>query len=122
MKSRICPICVLVSGTWITLLIARSLGSQIDLALIAMLIGGSVVGLAYTLAKRLPPDRHTSWKLFSIPLGFVTAYSALMGLWFICAGALVGLGAVVLFFFGRKKNKSASSEAAELEDKMKQCC
>lgn len=122
MKLPICPVCVLVSGTWIVLLVLRGLGSQIDLALISMLIGGSVVGISYTLAKRLPPDRQTNWKLLSIPLGFVVSYAALIGLWLICAGALVALGIVALFFFTRKKNKAASSGATELEDKMKQCC
>ena len=49
---KICPICVLVSSTWIILLTLRYFGYRIDESLIAMLMGGSAVGISYVLANK----------------------------------------------------------------------
>ena len=119
---RICPICAIVSGTWITLLAARGFGAPIDIALIAMLMGGSVVGLAYTLGKRIHSGSEMIWKLMSIPIGFTAVYTALSGWWLAFVGTLVAAAMLGWFFFGRKKSKPASAETRELEEKMKQCC
>ncbi len=117
-----CPICVIVAGTWATLLVARSLGATVDLALISMLMGGSVVGISYTLSKKLPETSWTIWKLTSIPIGFVAVYTALTGAWWVFVGMIVAAIILGLFFFRKKHRAPASAEARKLEEKMKQCC
>lgn len=122
MKLRVCPICVLTSVTWISLLIARSLGYAVDLSLITLLMGGSVVGSAYVLAKRLPLERQTAWKFWSIILGFILVYTAISSWWLIGGVAGVLLLALYVWFFRSKKGSSTTQEIHDLEEKMKNCC
>lgn len=121
MRLRICLICVLVSATWIGLLIARGLGYPVDLALIAMLMGGSVVGIAYTLSKRLDETRVMPWKLTVIPLGFLIVYAALNE-WWIIAGTTAIVAIALGFYFFRSSASIRAVDASELEKKMKECC
>lgn len=115
---RICPICAGVSGTWIWLLAA-------DYRLTAaLLMGGSVVGIAYQLEKRLPPERSPLfWKMAFIPMGFFAAYALAIGDLFVF---LVAAGAAAIFalLFFRKppKHGPESTKVKELEEKMKKCC
>ncbi|MDP2664447.1 MAG: hypothetical protein Q8O97_00530 [bacterium] len=72
---KVCPICAGVSGTWLWMLVALFLGYEIDLVIAAMLLGGSVVGIAYQLEKRLPAGHSPLlWKALFVPAGFVVAY------------------------------------------------
>lgn len=123
MKIRICPICVAVSGTWIALLIARYFGQPVDLALISMLMGGSVVGITYTLEKKLPVGRSAmAWKIVAIVSGMVLVYGFLREMWMLTAIGVViaAIGGVI--FFSHGNTSQVSKTAKELEDKMKQCC
>jgi hypothetical protein len=123
MRLRICLICVLVSATWIGLLIARGLGYPVDLSLIAMLMGGSVVGITYTLSKRLDEARVMPWKLTAIPLGFLIVYAALYQWWPIASTAAIIVVALGFYFFRKSSSMSARAvDATELEKKMKECC
>ncbi len=123
MRLRICLICVLVSATWIGLLIARGLGYPVDLSLIAMLMGGSVVGITYTLSKRLDEGRVMPWKLTAIPIGFLIVYTALYEQWLITSTAAVVVVALAFYFFRKNSSVPARAvDAAELEKKMKECC
>jgi hypothetical protein len=124
-KIKICPICVVVSGTWILLLILRYFGQPIDLTLIALLMGGSVVGIAYTLEKKLPAGRSgMAWKFISIVGGFILVYGVLSAWWVLMSvGAIGAVVAGVVFLRAGKASPVADSKPAkELEDKMKQCC
>src|SRR3989344_7349181 len=76
----ICPICAGVFLTWVGLIIAYTIGYQIDLIIPALLMGGSVVGVVYQLEKKfrdLPVGRVLLWKILFIPTGFVVAYGIL---------------------------------------------
>lgn len=140
MRIKICLICALVSVTWISLLIARGLGYPADLTLIAMLMGGSVVGITYTLSKRLSETQVMPWKLTAIPLGFLIAYTALYEQWLV-AGIAAAAALTLGFFFFRKSSSAlaypvrkrglsqlsptkaaGTTKADELEKKMKECC
>lgn len=60
---RICALCSAAVITWLSLLIAYWLGIWSDELLLAVLMGGSAVGLLYSMEKRLPERFH----LFRLP-------------------------------------------------------
>ena len=120
---KICPVCAGVAGTWLWMLPAKFLGWQVDTTILALLMGGSVVGIAYLLEKRLPPGRSPMlWKLFFIPAGFAAAYG-LLSFW--RSGFLVAVLAllVISFEFLKYRGPHVSSEKIEeLKKKMQNCC
>src|SRR3989344_2880435 len=112
---RICPICAGVSGTWIWLLASRFLGYEIDLIILALLMGGSVVGLSSKLDK--------NWKIPFIPLGFIATYNLLLENWTILLISLVILSLLSFAFLLLHKKSNLNKETnQELEQKMKNCC
>lgn len=121
---RACPICAGVSLTWLWMLAADALGYPIDMAVPAMLLGGSVVGIAYQVEKRLAPSRSALlWKLIFIPLGFLAAYALLTRRFGAFAILAVLLSAVAYVFLARPNGKPRDpKKVEELEKKMKQCC
>ena len=80
----VCPICAGVFLTWTGLVGAHLMGYQISLVVPALLMGGSVVGVAYQLEKRFrnqSAGRILLFKVFFIPAGFVVAYAMLEQSW-----------------------------------------
>jgi len=124
LRVQLCPICVGVASTWLWMLIGRALGYAVDATILAMLLGGSVVGIAYLIEKRLPQGRSPSlWKALFIPVGFVAAYGLAMSLWVLCAVTAVILLLLSVFFLARPAASEAPSETVEeLKKKMQQCC
>jgi len=134
---KVCPICAGVFITWVWLLGAHFLGYQIDLTVPSLLMGGSVIGIAYQLAplearpltgleKRslnISAERLLLWKVLFIPAGFVAAYSLLAQLWtaFLFAVAFLFLVSFLLLSESGK-TKSREETAGEIEKKMKDCC
>ncbi|MFY9462369.1 MAG: hypothetical protein WAP51_04165 [Candidatus Sungiibacteriota bacterium] len=124
---RICPVCAGVAGTWLWMLLAKFLGWQVDMTILALLMGGSVVGIAYQLEKRpafagASAGKLMLWKLLFIPAGFAAAYS-LISFW--RTGFLVATLAllVILFEFLKHGGSHVSSEKIEeLKKKMQNCC
>lgn len=120
----LCPICLGVGGTWLWMLAARILGLAIDTTMLPILLGGSVVGTAYLLEKRLSPGRSgLLWKTLSIPLGFVAAEGLLTFDWIVLAVALGALAILSALFF-RVETEPVTDSAAveELKRRMKDCC
>lgn len=122
---RVCPICAGVAGTWLWMLAARLLGYQIDPLVLAMLMGASVVGIAYQVEKRLPSSRSPLlWKTLFIPAGFVAAYSAISAWWAVFAIMTILLVILTLKFMEESHSRGVKSDTTvkELEKKMKNCC
>ena len=120
---KVCALCAGVSGTWLLMLGARFLGYPIDPAILAMLLGASVVGIAYTVEKKLPRDRSPLlWKTIFIPAGFIGAYALVKTQWFLSAGMLVLLLAFSYAFLKAPEQKETNKNVEDLEEKMKQCC
>lgn len=119
----ICPICVGVSSTWILLLIARQFDLfVVDIIVPAILMGGSVVGIAYQADRLLPNSNNSlTWKIFFIPFGFLFVYSFLVSSWSYLLLSLVLIFLTVAWFWNDKSGASSSS-VKTLEDKMKNCC
>ena len=133
-KFKICPICAGVSGTWLWLIIGYWLDYEVDLIIPAILMGGSIVGIAYQVEKRLNANKSPLlWKAWFIPLGFVAVFVLLMGLWLYFVILLTAL-LIITIIFASDKFKSMLSggkggghnnddpAVKELEDKMKNCC
>lgn len=125
----VCPICAGVSLTWLWILAGiysgwLAAGSWQLLAALAM--GGSVVGIAYQLEKRLAPGRSPLvWKTLFIPAGFAAVYGLVRMDWWLALSALAAALVIVIIFLRRSPQKSGgeiSNRAAELEQKMKDCC
>lgn len=115
---KICPTCVIVSGTWIVLLALRYLGYGISESFIAMLMGGSAVGISYALAKRVNPSRDKIWKLLSTAV----AFAAMWALLHFAVGYFV-LGAIVyLALFGVMKISKKEAENVEIKKQLENCC
>ncbi len=122
---KICPICAGVSGTWLWMIAAKFLGYEIDLVIPAMLMGGSVVGIAYQVEKRLS-DNYSPllWKTLFIPVGFVAVYGVISSRWLLFTVAASILILMVLIFMRRQNSSAVKNEEAieELKKKMKNCC
>ena len=125
---KICPICAGVSGTWIWLIIGYFLGYQINLIIPAILMGGSVVGVAYQLEKKLLTEstswhKPLLWKTLFIPAGFILTYSILIREWLVFSVAIVFLlGISFLFLSSSNKSDSNKETIEKLKQKMDKCC
>ncbi len=124
--ARICPVCAGVAGTWVWLLIARQLGYPIDPLILALLIGGSVVGIAYSTEKYLLPCRSALlWKMLFVPMGFVAGYGVLAERWVMASAAFLGLVIALLVFLRFPQKTASASESAriaKLKREMDKCC
>src|SRR3989344_3454230 len=131
-KVAICPICAGVSGMWILILLGRNSGLLVGdwNVMLAMLTGGSVVGIAYQLEKKIAlvrPSLGALWKAVFIPIGFLTAYALIMSWWleFALSGAFLGL---LFWVFSKGAAGKAHHEVQpdqkveELKKQMDKCC
>lgn len=124
---RMCPICAGVSGTWLWIIIGIYSGwltAESWRLIAALAMGGSVVGIAYQLEKKLGSDKSPLlWKTLFIPAGFIAAYGILAQQWSIFFIPIIFLLLIAfIFLFPRKKSKAANKTTEELEEKMKNCC
>ena len=124
LRVPICPICLGVGGTWLGMVIVRSLGYAVDTTMLAILLGGSVAGIAYLVEKRLPPGRSPlAWKTLFIPAGFVAAYALAAPQWILFAVTSVALVLLTAFFLLPPATSGEPNETVEeLKKKMQQCC
>ncbi|MGB5081263.1 MAG: hypothetical protein WBO23_11030 [Burkholderiales bacterium] len=124
LRVPICPICLGVGGTWLCMVIVRSLGYSVDTTILAILLGGSVAGIAYQVEKRLPQGRSPLlWKTLFVPAGFVAAYALAAPQWALFAVTGVALVLLTTFFLLPPGASGEASEAVEeLKKKMRECC
>lgn len=138
---KVCPICAGVSGTWLMLITGMYAGilePEQWKTLTAVLVGGSVVGIAYQVEKFLPRPAGWRtpllWKTLFIPSGFIAANLLLSFRWLeflIMAGALLLL--MSLFLQPPKKPVESSGNEVDLDEnkekrvemletEMEECC
>ena len=123
----VCPICAGVFLTWVWLIGAYIWGYQINLSVPALLMGGSVVGIAYQLEKKfgnLSAGKILFWKMLFIPAGFIAAYGILERLPSVFLIAVVFLLLVSLALLSSKSSTTGfrSETVGDVEKKMKDCC
>lgn len=121
---RVCPICAGVSGTWLWMLAAYFSGYKIDSVILAILMGGTVVGLAYQIEKRLPAEKSPlPFKILFIPTGFIATHGLISRQWIVFIASLLFLLLLsLIFLLPRKNTEIKNKKVAELEQKMKSCC
>lgn len=124
---KICPICAGVAGTWLWFLggiFAGFLPIAIYQLPTAILMGGSVVGIAYQIEKKIPSQKSSIlFKVLFIPTGFVVMYSLLLSRWIVFVPAfllLVILSAV--FAKSSKETIETSNNIEEIKKNMENCC
>jgi hypothetical protein len=118
---RICPICSGVSGTWLWMLVARGTGWAIEPGTLALLMGGSVVGIAYQLDRRLPASRGPWFKACFVPAGFLAMYGLVYESWgWASAGIAIAVGIGLAFFWSDTSPRP--DIVAEAEQKLEDCC
>ena len=124
LRIPLCPICLGVGGTWLWMVIARSLGYPVDTTMLSILLGGSVAGIAYQIEKRLPPGRSPlAWKTVFIPSGFMAAYAIAAPQWTLFALTVAVLVLLTAFFLlPQGASEEASETVEELKKKMQNCC
>lgn len=130
MKINICPTCATVSLIWLALsvgVVLNLLDSDAFLTPIALLMGSTVVGIAYTAEKKWSwANSHPNlWKALSISGGLILAYFLATNL----SPGIVALEALILFLVGyllfvKKTSVDADrgSRVSDIEKQMENCC
>ncbi|OGG48914.1 hypothetical protein A3G63_03270 [Candidatus Kaiserbacteria bacterium RIFCSPLOWO2_12_FULL_52_8] len=122
----ICPICAGVFLTWVGLVGANLTGYPVDLAVPALLMGGTVVGTAYQFEKKFggePSGVRKLWKVLFIPTGFIAAYAVLEQSWVVFLGVAIFLCLISLALASTVRAKPANPVVlTDIERRMKDCC
>ncbi len=120
----ICPICVGIAGTWLWMLTGQLAGFAVDATMLAILMGGSVVGIGYQLEKHLPPGRaQLLWKTLFLTTGFTAVYGVATAHWDLMASAIVALVLLTaVFFIPRRQPENNNAVVEKLKEDMKKCC
>jgi hypothetical protein len=135
MKINICPICIAVSLLWLILsagVVWGYLESATFIVPIALLMGGTVVGIAYLGEKRCrwAAQHQLLWKTLIIIGGMPIAYLLIINLnKLIIVIELLILIKIAYFFFIKQPTQTASGSGlpekagiSEIKEKMEQCC
>lgn len=125
--SRICPPCAGVFLTGAGFLAAYRWGFTTDPFVPAILMGGSVTGIAYWFEKRLPHGKSPLlWKILFLPAGFAFAYGIIQNEIFPSVVSAVAITCIVFHFFVNfspgKKSDQKQKVIEGLKEKMKNCC
>lgn len=73
----VCAICLSIGGTWLGLLAMYHLSTFNDPVILALLMGGSVIGVYYMVERRVP-EQLTIFRLPFLLTLFLMAYSAIV--------------------------------------------
>ncbi|MEK7606964.1 MAG: hypothetical protein AAB444_02115 [Patescibacteria group bacterium] len=140
-RAHVCAICAAVSLTWAGFLYAYLSGRSVDPLVLALLMGGSVVGLMYAMQKTFEKHGWTHFWFFRwliITFGMAFCWALLNERW-VMTGVAALLGVLLglfVFSFSRKPSVAVASSSAaqdqksiewsrakrEFEERMKQCC
>ena len=120
---KLCPICAGVSGTWIMFIALKFMGYEVNPVILALLLGGSVVGFSYKADKFVGSKKIMAWKLAFIPVGFLAAYdlvyfSPRIFIWLAVLAVIV----YMFIFYKAKTREKEKDNIKNLEEKMKNCC
>ena len=127
LPTGVCPVCAGVFLTWVGLLGAYNFGYQIDLAVPALLMGGTVVGIAYQLEKKIvnsSVEKLLLFKALFMSAGFVAAYGIMEQLWteFVIAVAFLSLLSFAFLRPSSTGTNQRTEKSDDLEEEMKSCC
>ena len=127
----VCALCAGVSGAWVLLSLAILTGAapaDLYLPVITLLMGGTVVGIAYQAEKKFGwRGEKAFWFRFAIIfVGFYAAHIAVGGFgWSVFTIELFVLATLAYLFFIRQDGanlKSHSAKVEKLEKELENCC
>ena len=121
LKFKVCAICAGVSLTWIWFLGASFLGFETDTVLIALLMGGSVVGLSYAAAEHIKKISALAVKTLFIVLGTIVAFGLINFYWSLFVTSFI-LYLIIYGLLRENKKSEISSQKKQLMEKMENCC
>ncbi len=124
---NICPICVGVFLTWVGIFVAsvfNILSSSFYQLPIAILMGGTVVGLMYKLEKHIKIKFILIWKIIFVIIGFFIVYNLVIRDWL---ASIIGIFLITTITFLFKKIIQTKSlkrleSLKDIKEKMKNCC
>ncbi|MDO8505934.1 MAG: hypothetical protein Q7S48_05180 [bacterium] len=132
---KFCPVCAGVSGTWTALtalMLADILPTTFYILPTAILMGGTVVGIAYQGEKSLVwvKSYPVAWKLAVMVVGFPLAYGAVQYMsWTIFGLELVVLALLMYVFFFRRvameshvPHSNGGANVKKIEKGLESCC
>lgn len=129
---KVCPICAGVSLTWLWIVTGITIGRlEADTwqLIAAVLMGGTVAGIAYQGEKRYPQLAKNIFysKVPIILAGFLFVWWAINSIGWLSLGVeLLILAAVMYAYFIspaiRLKRETDPAKVAELEKKLEECC
>ncbi len=133
MKTTICPLCVGVSSLWLLLSAGMAWGylaPAIYLVPAALLMGGSVVGIAYLGEKRCrwAQQHPLEWKSIVVGIGMPIAYLLVTHLTPMTVISEFILLLIIAYLFFIKRPMRAVGEpndngnVQEIKKQMEQCC
>lgn len=123
--NNVCAFCVGVAGTWLWMLVARAIGFSVDPLTLAVLMGGSAVGVSFRYQHLVPQGRSPIlWKVVSILPAFGAAHAIVQEHWLAAVAALaVTVIACIVFLRSPKTlSKTDADRVKDLKKKMEQCC
>lgn len=129
---KICPICAGVSLTWLWIVAgvaANLLEPQNWKLLLAVAMGGTVVGIAYQGEKKYPQMARDifKWKMPVILIGFLFVWWTLENISWLSVGIDIVVLCTITYFYFLKHNISKlelkeNPRIKELEEKLEECC
>ena len=121
---KVCPVCALVALSWLTMLSFKWMGYDVNDELMAMLMGGSIVGVSYVLGTRmlLAPATAVYWKLIAIPIGFALMYALLSFVWGYVLLAAAAYAAAWVFFRSVSAAPAGNREFKDISKALDNCC
>ena len=129
MKINICPICVVVSGIWLILSAGVAWGylaSEQFMIPVAILMGGSVMGIAYQGEKKFiwASTHSLIWKIIIIFSGMPAAYLFVVNLSkpMVVTEFILLIIIAYFFFIKRLKQPGRLHTISQIEKQMEQCC
>lgn len=117
---RVCPICAGIASMWIVLIALRIAGWPVDPAVLALLLGGSAVGMSFSLEKRR--HMHPLVKATFIVVGLLFAHNIVIENWPL---ALIDAAVLSAFSYFIMKDNSGGDDSGkndELVKNMDDCC
>lgn len=124
---KMCPICGGVLLTWLWMLLGIYLGELLitDYQLpIAILAGGTIVGLMLKLETSIKMNFVLLWKTIFVISGFTAIYGLISFDWVIFSVSIFFAIIFTLVFKTQKleEQKYKRDNSEELEEKLKNCC
>lgn len=126
-KRKFCVLCASVSCTWLVLLVLLWLGKFNDRLLIALLMGGSIVGILYLLEKKIAekkvPEKYLLFRLplylTMVSLGYLVLRAARPSFIVIITLLMLWLLFMLIFFYQHNPKLHSVASVAE---KLIACC